>query len=54
MSFEQMFFLPIRRNVKATDGVLNGPRSIVIDQAENRLWAQVALLAQLFEEWQLR
>lgn len=46
-----MHCLPIRRNVKATDGVLDGPRSAVVDQAENRLWAQVALLEALFEEW---
>lgn len=49
-----MHCLPIRRNVKATDGVLDGSRSVVVDQAENRLWAQVALLEQLFEEWRAR
>jgi N-acetylornithine carbamoyltransferase len=45
--------LPIRRNVKATDAVLDGPRSVVVDQAENRMWSQVALLAHLFEEWRM-
>lgn len=49
-----MHCLPIRRNVKATDGVLDGARSVVVDQAENRLWAQVALLEHLFEEWRSR
>jgi N-acetylornithine carbamoyltransferase len=48
-----MHCLPIRRNVKATDAVLDGPRSVVVDQAENRMWAQTALLARLFEEWRM-
>jgi N-acetylornithine carbamoyltransferase len=39
--------LPVRRNVIVTDGVLNGPRSVVIDQAENRLWTAAALLLDL-------
>lgn len=42
-----MHCLPIRRNVVASDAVLDGPRSIVIDQAEHRLHAQTALLEQL-------
>ncbi len=48
-----MHCLPIRRNVKATDGVLDSPRSVVVDQAENRMWAQMALLERLFEEWRV-
>jgi len=47
-----MHCLPIRRNVKATDAVLDGERSVVVDQAENRMWAQVALLERLFQEFQ--
>ncbi len=39
--------LPIRRNVVATDEVLDGPWSAVIDQAENRLHAQRALLLEV-------
>jgi N-acetylornithine carbamoyltransferase len=39
--------LPVRRNVVVTDGVLDGPWSVVVDQAENRLWAQQALLEEL-------
>jgi N-acetylornithine carbamoyltransferase len=42
-----MHCLPVRRNVKVTDGVLDGPWSIVIDQAENRMHAQNALIAAL-------
>lgn len=36
--------LPVRRNVEVADGVLDGPRSVVYDEAENRLWVQMALL----------
>ncbi len=39
-----MHCLPVRRNVIVTDGVLDGPWSVVVDQAENRLHAQRALL----------
>lgn len=41
--------LPVRRNVVVTDGVLDGPWSAVVDQAENRLWAQQALLENLLD-----
>jgi N-acetylornithine carbamoyltransferase len=39
-----MHCLPVRRNVVVKDEVLDGPWSVVIDQAENRLHAQTALL----------
>jgi N-acetylornithine carbamoyltransferase len=39
--------LPLRRNVKATDEVVSGPRSLVIEEAENRLHVQKALLKRL-------
>lgn len=42
-----MHCLPVRRNVVVTDEVLDSPRSIVIEQAENRLWAQAALLEDM-------
>ncbi len=42
-----MHCLPVRRNVVVTDGVLDGPWSVVTDQAENRLHAQRALLLEL-------
>jgi N-acetylornithine carbamoyltransferase len=38
---------PVRRNLEATDAVLDGPRSLVYEQAENRLHSQKALLAKL-------
>jgi N-acetylornithine carbamoyltransferase len=39
--------LPVRRNVVVKDEVLDGPRSAVVRQAENRMWAQMALLHRL-------
>jgi N-acetylornithine carbamoyltransferase len=42
-----MHCLPVRRNVVVTDGVLDGPRSAAIDEAENRLHAQKAVLASI-------
>lgn len=39
--------LPARRNVKATDGVMDSPNSIIIEEAENRLHVQKALMAAL-------
>ena len=43
-----MHCLPVRRNVVVSDEVLDGPRSVVIDQAENRLHAQKAILTWLY------
>ena len=37
--------LPADRNIEVTDGVLDGPHSVVFDQAENRLHAQKAVMA---------
>lgn len=39
--------LPARRNIKATDGVMDSPNSIIIEEAENRLHVQKALMAAL-------
>jgi ornithine carbamoyltransferase len=39
--------LPVRRNVKVADEVLDGPRSAVVRQAGNRLHAQKALLVEM-------
>jgi len=39
--------LPVRRNVKVTDAVIDSPRSMVIDEAENRLHVQKAIMDTL-------
>jgi N-acetylornithine carbamoyltransferase len=42
-----MHCLPVRRNVIVTDGVIDSAASVVIDEAENRLHVQKAILATL-------
>lgn len=39
--------LPLRRNVKATDAVMDSPNCIAIDEAENRLHVQKAVMSAL-------
>ena len=45
-----MHCLPVRRNVIVTDGVINSPASVVIDEAENRLHLQKAILLKILGE----
>ncbi len=45
-----MHCLPVRRNVIVTDGVIDSPASVVIDEAENRLHVQKAVLRELLGE----
>ncbi|MCE7032827.1 N-acetylornithine carbamoyltransferase [Lysobacter sp. GX 14042] len=39
--------LPLRRNVKASDAVMDSPQCIAIDEAENRLHVQKAVMSAL-------
>ncbi|HEX6189301.1 MAG TPA: N-acetylornithine carbamoyltransferase [Pyrinomonadaceae bacterium] len=45
-----MHCLPVRRNVIVTDGVIDSPASVVIDEAENRLHVQKTILTTLLEK----
>jgi len=42
--------LPVRRNVKVSDDVLDSPKSIAIDEAENRLHVQKAVMSRLITQ----
>ncbi len=42
-----MHCLPVRRNVVITDAAMDDPRCVVVDQAENRMWTQAAILNRL-------
>ncbi len=42
-----MHCLPVRRGVVVSDRVLDGPRSVVIQEAQNRMYAQMAVLHKL-------
>jgi N-succinyl-L-ornithine transcarbamylase len=44
-----MHCLPVRRNLELSDEILDGPHSIVIHEAGNRVWAVQAVLKQLLE-----
>ena len=44
-----MHCLPVRRNVVVDDAILDGWRSVVLDEAENRLYAQQAILEWMME-----
>lgn len=44
-----MHCLPVRRNVIVSDAVIDSPRSVVIDEAENRLHIQKAIMSELIK-----
>ena len=45
-----MHCLPVRRNVELSDEVLDGPSSIVTQQASNRVWGAQAVLSEILKE----
>ena len=42
-----MHCLPAHRNAEVTDAVLDGPQSVVFEQAENRMHVQKAIMLML-------
>jgi N-acetylornithine carbamoyltransferase len=45
-----MHCLPVRRGAVVRDEVLDGPRSVVVRQAHNRMWAQMAVLHEMLHD----
>jgi ornithine carbamoyltransferase len=45
-----MHCLPAERGREITDEVMDSPQSVVFDEAENRLWIQGAIIAQLISK----
>jgi len=42
-----MHCLPVRRGVVVSEHVLDGPRSVVIQEAQNRMWVQMAVVHRM-------
>lgn len=44
-----MHCLPVRRNVELSDEILDGPNSIVTQEASNRVWAAQAVISEILK-----
>jgi len=44
-----MHCLPVRRNVELCDTLLDGPRSLVTQQASNRVWSAQSVLSEILK-----
>lgn len=44
-----MHCLPVRRNVELSDEILDGPNSLVTNEAANRVWAAQAVLSEILK-----
>lgn len=44
-----MHCLPVRRNVELSDEILDGPNSLVTQEAANRVWAAQAVLQEILQ-----
>ncbi|MCW3110990.1 MAG: N-acetylornithine carbamoyltransferase, partial [Segetibacter sp.] len=42
-----MHCLPVRRNIELSDEILDGPNSLVTQEASNRVWAAQAVISEL-------
>jgi N-succinyl-L-ornithine transcarbamylase len=44
-----MHCLPVRRNIELSDEILDGPNSLVTQEASNRVWAAQAVISELLK-----
>jgi len=49
-----MHCLPVRRNVELSDEILDGPNSIVTQEASNRVWSAQAVLSEILSPHPLK
>ncbi len=45
-----MHALPVRRGISVAEDILDGPRSLVLEQARNRMLAQMAVLYRMLKQ----
>lgn len=45
-----MHCLPVRRNVELSDEILDGPNSLITQQASNRVWAAQAVISEILSD----